>query len=243
PLVCLVLVVIAPMRRFTEGSPGWQRERAGARQSGALTWSVSRAIRTRAFWALFAIYFWTAVAAYSVLPHSVAHLVERGFDPATAAGAFGLTGALSTIGIVGMGVISDRIGRFWTVMVSYVFTMLGIAALWAVAGAGSWMFLGIFVICFGLMQGVRGPVIAALVAILYRGGSVGAIFGALSMALGSGAGVGSYLSGVLHDATGSYEASFAVAIVACLAGLISYAWSTSLKQERLDVTANLEATA
>lgn len=168
PLVCLVLVVIAPMRRFTEGSPGWQRERAGARQSGALTWSVSRAIRTRAFWALFAIYFWTAVAAYSVLPHSVAHLVERGFDPATAAGAFGLTGALSTIGIVGMGVISDRIGRFWTVMVSYVFTMLGIAALWAVAGAGSWIFLGIFVICFGLMQGVRGPVIAALVAILYR---------------------------------------------------------------------------
>ncbi len=243
PLSLLLLVFIAPMRRFTEGSRDWQLERANARQAGAATWSLTRAVRTRAFWALFAIYFWTAVAAYSVLPHSVAHLVERGLDPATAAAAFGLTGALSTIGIVGMGVISDRLGRFWTVMVSYIVTMLGIAALWAVAGAQSWAFLAAFVVCFGLMQGVRGPVIAALVAILYRGGSVGAIFGALSMALGSGAGVGSYLSGVLHDATGTYEASFGVAIAACVAGMVSYAWSASLKQERLDARSTQEATA
>jgi hypothetical protein len=40
------------------------------------------------------------IAAYSVLPHSVAYLVEQGFNPLIAAGAFGMTGMLSVVGIL-----------------------------------------------------------------------------------------------------------------------------------------------
>ena len=39
----------------------------------------------------------------------------------------------------------------------------------------------------GLMQGARGPIIVALISVLYPGGGVGSIFGAMSMAMGIGA--------------------------------------------------------
>ena len=68
-------------------------------------------MRTSAFWGLFAAYLFTSVAAYSVLPHSVAYLVEQGFNPLIAASAFGMTGMLSAVGILAVGWLSDRFGR------------------------------------------------------------------------------------------------------------------------------------
>ena len=55
-----------------------------------------------------------------------------------------------------------------------------------VAWYPTWILVYGFVLCFGLMQGARGPVIAVMVSILFRGGSVGTIFGALALGLGLG---------------------------------------------------------
>ena len=231
-LSLLPLLFILPLARITRGSPDWQAERRFAMSSGGQLWTVRRALGTGAFWSMFFVYFWTSVAAYSVMPQSVAFLVENGFDPLVAAGAFGVTGLLSTVGIMGMGWLSDRFGKFWSVMISYLATMGGIACLLAVAWVPEMILVYGFVALFGLMQGVRGPVIAALVASLYRGGSVGAIFGTLSLAMGLGASSGSLLSGYLYDVTGNYVASFSVAIVAIMCGMISYAASGSVRRER-----------
>ena len=68
-------------------------------------------------------YFGTSVAAYSVLPQSVAYLVEHGFTPLAAASAFGMTGMLSAAGILLMGWLSDRLGRkrlFWVTLATYL---------------------------------------------------------------------------------------------------------------------------
>jgi MFS family permease len=96
------------------------------------------------------------VAAHSVLPHSVAYLVERGFDPLAAAGAFGLAGALSAIGILGAGWLSDRFGRRQTATISYLSTMTGITALALVSVFPTMVLVYAFVCFFGLMQGARG---------------------------------------------------------------------------------------
>lgn len=232
-LALLPLVLVLPLGRITRGSQQWQAERSAALSSGDRLWTVARAIRTGAFWALFSVYFWTAVAAYAVLPQSVAFLVENGFDPLVAAGAFGVTGGLSTIGIMGIGWFSDRFGRMGATILSYLMSMSGIACLLSVVWWPQMILVYAFVALFGLMQGARGPVIAALVALLYRGGSVGAIFGALSLALGLGASAGSFASGLLHDLTGNYVASFALAIAASFCGMVSYVASRSLRTERL----------
>jgi MFS family permease len=232
-LALLPVLLIVPIARMSAGSPGWQALRTSSLGGSACAWPLSRAVRTDAFWGLFAAYFFTSVAAYSVLPHSVAFLIEADFDKQFAANIFGLTGALSAVGIVAVGWVSDRFGRLGTVTATYVSTFVGILALLA---AGSWaspLAVYAFVVFFGLMQGVRGPIIVALVAKLYAGGSVGAIFGAMSMAMGLGAATGSLISGALHEWTGTYLASLIVGALGALAGLAVFWLVPSLRRERL----------
>ena len=163
----------------------------------------------------------------------MAFLVERGFDPLVAAGAFGMTGVLSVIGILATGWMSDRIGRLPVVSITFLITITGILCLLAITVWPSLALLYAFVLCFGLMQGARGPILVALVAKIYAGGSVGAIFGTLSLALGLGAGAGSWLSGVLHTYTGSYATSFAMAAISSGVGLATFWLSPSLREERV----------
>lgn len=228
----LSFVIMLPLGRMTRGSRDWRMLRAIRAQSGEKGWTALRAMRTGAFWALCGLFFWTSVAAYAVIPHSVAFLVEKGFDRVWAAGAFGMTGALSFIGILGMGWMSDRAGRLASVTISKFVTLTGILCLLFINWYPTWVLVYGFVLCFGLMQGARGPVIAAMVSILFRGGSVGTIFGALALGMGFGAGLGSWVSGELHDLTGTYVASFTFAAIASFLGLATYWISASLRTER-----------
>jgi MFS family permease len=236
PLAALLVLFVLPVRRYATGSSQWQALRSGSGRDGTgntrttTPWPLGLAVRTSAFRALFLAYFATSVAAYAVLPHSVAHLVERGFPPLAAAGAFGLTGVMSAVGIVAMGWTSDRIGRVPAATISYAVTIAGILSLMAAGTWGGTLPMYAFAVCFGLMQGARGPILVALVARIFAGGSVGAIFGTLSMALGLGAAAGSWLSGRLHEITGSYDAAFAVAIGACLVGNATFWLSRPIRE-------------
>ncbi len=243
-LAVVPLLFVLPMSRYSAGSDTWRDMKTAAAtaltEHGTTTWTARTALRTRAFWMLFLAYFATSVAAYSVLPHSVAFLVERGFDRQLAAWAFGATGVLSVIGILVMGSLSDRLGRLPVVTLSYIITIIGILSLLAVQWWPSVVLIYGFVLCFGLMQGARGPILVALVAKIFAGGSVGAIFGTLSMALGAGAGVGSLLSGALHTWTGSYAWSFAMAAGAAAVGLATFWLSSSLRHERVAISRPLQ---
>jgi MFS family permease len=236
-LALLPLIMLLPLERISRGSDTWRSLRSVAETTvHSNPWPLSAAIRTSAFWGLFFAYFWTSLAAYSILPQSVAYLVECGFEPLFAASAFGMAGALSTIGIVAIGWISDRMGRLYTVTLSYILTIIGVVSMIFVAVYPSLILVYGFVIFFGLMQGVRGPIIVALVSTLFRGGAVGSIFGSLSMALGLGAGTGSILSGYLHEATGTYHASFALGVIGSLLGIATFWLVPSLRDERLPGT-------
>ncbi len=236
-LATIPLLFVLPLTRYSAGSDAWRTltaKTAAAHLSARTTgWTVSSAVRTSAFWALFLAYFSTSVAAYTVLPHSVAFLVEQGFDPLLAASAFGMTGVLSVIGIICTGWLSDRLGRLPVVTMTFVATITGILCLLAITVWPTLMLLYGFVLFFGLMQGARGPILVALVAKVFAGGSVGAIFGTLSLALGLGAAAGSWLSGLLHTYTGSYAQAFAMAAISSAVGLATFWLSPSLRQERV----------
>jgi MFS family permease len=232
-LACLPLLYLLPLGRFTAGSSDWRALRATAAATHGGPWTLRAAVSTGAFRGLFAAYLSTSIAAYAVLPHSVAFLIERGFDPLSAASAFGLTGLLSVVGIISMGALSDRIGRLKAVTLSYVSSIIGVACLIAVIASPSMILVYGFVLFFGLMQGARGPILVALVAKIFAGGSIGTIFGALSVALGLGAAIGSLVSGVLHEVTGGYGLSFAVAMLASCAGMACFWLIPSLRQERV----------
>jgi MFS family permease len=232
-LAVIPVIFVLPLTRYSSGSAAWRATRSHRAASGAGVWTAGAAMRTGAFWSLFLVYFMTSVAAYSVLPHSVAHMIERGISPLVAAGAFGFTGLLSAIGIIAIGWLSDRKGRRFAATLSYASTILGIACLMGLAWQRSpWLVYG-FAIFFGLMQGARGPILVALTGKMFPGGNVGSIYGALSMALGFGAGFGSWASGLLHQATGTYTASFILAIAAAAIGSLAFWVLPSLRQERV----------
>ncbi|MEM9356884.1 MAG: MFS transporter [Pseudomonadota bacterium] len=231
-LVMIPFVLLLPLGAMSRGSELWRAQRRAARASGAQAWTALRAIQTEAFWSLFLVFFFTSVAAYAVIPQCVAFLVESGFDPLFAASAFGVSGLFSAIGIFASGWFSDRIGRLTIVTITKVLTMTGIASLIMIVWYPNLLFVYMFVFFFGIVQGARGPIIAVLVSLLFRGGSVGAIFGTLSLAMGLGAGGGSWLSGALHDWTDGYFASFTLGFVASALGLAVYWISPSLRRER-----------
>jgi MFS family permease len=231
-LLALPLVMLLPLGRMTAGSQAWRSMRSATAASATGPWRISTALRTSAFWGLFAAYLFTAVAAFSVLPHSVAYLIERGFDPLVAAAAFGLSGMLSAIGIVAMGWLSDRFGRRQAATLSYISTIVGIAALALVSLSPTLALVYAFVFFFGLMQGARGPIIVAMVAVLFPGG-IGAIYGTLAVAQGLGAALGSWGSGLLYELTGGYIVSFMVGICGSLAGLATFWVVKSLREEKV----------
>jgi MFS family permease len=217
-LALLPGLFLLPLKRIGEGSPAWQASRSSA-TPGAVDWTLRDALETRAFWGLAGAYFATSVASFAVSPQMVAYLIEQGHDRLLAASAFGLTGACSAIGIVAMGSISDTIGRRRAALISYVLSITGVLALLLVSVLNAFWPVWLYVLFFGLMQGVRGPIILAMVATAFRGGSVGSIFGALTLAPGIGAAVGSWASGYLHDVTDGYTASFMLGIAGSCVGM------------------------
>jgi MFS family permease len=220
-LALLPLLLVIPWKRIIAGNPDHATARADdvARQG---SWTLARALRDPSFWGLFNVFMFTSMAVFSIVPQAVAYLVACGFDPLTAAGAFGVNGFLSVIGIIATGMLADRFRRRLIATVTYLSTLAGIIALMALSHVPTPWLLFAFVVFFGSAQGARGPVVAALAARLYPGGGLGGIYGAITLGLGIGAGAGSWAAGHLYDATGGYQAGFVLAAAAVLAGIAQF---------------------
>jgi len=226
------VVMLLPLGRASAGSPDWQLRRQRLERERR-PWTIASAIRTSSFWGLFAIQFSTSIAAYAVLPQAVAYMVESGFSARTAADAFGFTGVLSVFGILSVGWLSDRVGRRPMMTASLLSSCLGVLFLILVALTPSiWLVCG-YVLFFGSMQGARGPVVSSLTAILFPGGGFGGIYGTITLAMGVGAALGSWSSGLLHDLTGQYTASFLLAVGGFLLALASFWAVPGMRQEQV----------
>ncbi|MCP5156584.1 MAG: MFS transporter [Ectothiorhodospiraceae bacterium] len=215
------LAALAPWGRLAAGHPEYAEatRRRVAREGG---WTLRRALGSTAFWALFSVFFLTSVNTYAVTVQAVAYMVELGFPPLEAASAYGLAGMLSVVGMILIPSLADRIGERASATLSYTTSIVGIGALAMLAVHPSYWLVAGFVLCFGLMQGTRGPIIALAAARLFPGGGFGAIYGALTLGMGTGAAVGSWAAGLLHDLTLGYHAGFGLGAAAALAGMAHF---------------------
>jgi MFS family permease len=187
-------------------SPG-QPTRARPRDA-----TLGEALGTRAFWALFAAYFFTPLAVFPVATHAVAYAVDQGYPAMLAATAFGAMGLMSSVGRVGFGFATDRIGGPLTATLSYACTAAGTAALVALSIVPSPAWLVVFSLLFGLGFGARGPIITAMASELFGGRRFGVIYGVLNLGNGIGGALGPWFGGAVHDVTGSYRVAFVAAI-------------------------------
>ena len=94
--LCLIpFVAVLPWKTIEKGSPNNPRRTVSGKAEGGF--SLFEALKMRAYWAMFLIYFLTAFAIFGVSVQSVAYLVELGFSEFEAAGAFGKQSKLTPI--------------------------------------------------------------------------------------------------------------------------------------------------
>ncbi len=209
-----VVVILLPWRRIERGirPPGPPRSLI----------PDARVFRQVPFWGLFVVFFMTSVTTYVVQVQAVVFLEDAGYDHLTATFLFGLTSALSVVGIVSAGWLSDRFGQRWVATVAYSMSIVGIGSLALLSDGPNFLFLAVFLLGFGGAMGSRGPVVSSLTAKLFQG-QVGAVFGLIMIGLGLGGAFGAWVAGWLYETTGGYSAGLLVAAAASMIG-ISIFW-------------------
>jgi predicted MFS family arabinose efflux permease len=224
-LALLPFIVFLPWRRLAAGHPDIMTRTGSFAAASNVPRPWGMVLRSREYWALVQVFFFTAFAMHSVIVQIVAYLVDVGFRPLEAATAFVTQGLLSVIGMIGAGWLSDRVGSRATATMSFVLTFTGVALLMLLTFVPSrWALYG-FVLIFGLSQGARGPIVSSIAAKLFPGPGFATIFGTIFACMSIGSGIGSWMSGVLHDMTGGYVASFVFSMISVLFAVAPF-WMT-----------------
>jgi sugar phosphate permease len=183
-------------------------------------WTLKKALRTARFWALMIFPFCVVMGIYIVITHGVRFLVDMGIDKMTAAFTFALVGIISSAFRIFWGWLSDRIGRENTYTLGMVCMFMGIWSLILLEILGARQFLYTFVIFFSSGWGATAPNFMSATADLFKGRSIGLIYGLLEAAIGIGAAFGAWVAGFIFDTTQSYKWAFVLAVsvstVSCL---------------------------
>ena len=233
-LCLLPFVAVLPWKMIEKGAPNNPRRTISGRAEGGF--SLYEALKMRAYWAMFLIYFLTAFAIFGVSVQSVVYLVELGFGEFEAAGAFGIAGILSFAGMFLTGAAADRYGRSLVATISYLLTILGVIGLAFLQFVPEKSLILLWIIPYGLSMGARGPIIATLQAKLFAGRGLGAIYGMTMMGQGLGAGLSAWFGGLLFDLTGGYNLLFSISIFSSLVCIILFWITPEIRLGRLDRT-------
>ncbi len=181
-----------------------------------INWTLARAMRTVRFWWLFLAFYSGLFAWYAVQVHQTRYLVEIGFRPELAAFALGLVGLAGVVGQIGIGHLSDRLGREWAWTVAALGFVLCYLCLLALPAHPSRFLLYAMVGAQGLLGYGLATVYGAIPAELFQGPHFGTIFGTLSSASILGAATGPWVAGRVYDRVHSYAPAFWLAIALCL---------------------------
>jgi MFS family permease len=197
----------------------------------AVDWTLRRAVATVRFWWIALGYFTGLFAWYAVQVHQTKYLVEIGFGPAQAAWALGLVSLTGIPGQIGLGHLSDRIGREWVWTVGTLGFALCYLALLLLREAPTPALLYFMVVSQGMLGYGLTSVVAAIPAEIFHGRHFGSILGTLMLAAIGGGAAGPWVAGALHDRTGSYTLAWWIAI-ACCAVSAAAIWLAAPRQVR-----------
>ena len=137
--------------------------------------------------------------------HIVAYCGDLGYGPARGAEMLSMMLGFGLISRIVGGVIADRIGGVATVLIS---SSLQGVALFLYMLYDSLLSLYVISALFGLFQGALVPMYAIIVREYFAPQEAGTRLGVVLMATLVGMALGGWMSGLIFDLTGSYQAAF-----------------------------------
>ncbi|HKO73422.1 MAG TPA: MFS transporter [Bradyrhizobium sp.] len=194
-------------------------------------WTLSRAVRTARFWWIALGYFGGLYIWYAVQVHQTKYLLDIGFSANVAVWALGAVSLLGIPGQIVLGHVSDRIGREWVWTASCLGFAVCFLALIALAQFPSLLLVYVMVLAQGALGYGLTSIMGAVVLEIFQGKHFGSIFGTIMLTALAGGAAGPWVTGLLHDLTGSYALGFAIAVV--MSGLSAIAvWLASPRKVR-----------
>ena len=222
----IVLVVIVIAAQFLRRDPsrlglkpyGAGEEIQPTSSPGGIGYSLGESARTVQFWMGIIILFCFGYSAFSLTVHLVPHVTGLGFSDISAADVLAVNGGAGIIGnfLLG-GIVGDRIGNRKVFLIGFVLSTASLVFL--LPARELWM-LHLISILLGIAFGSVGTSESPLIARLFGLKNHGLIYGMIGLGFTAGGAVGPFVTGHIHDITGSYRDAFLVCIGFTVAGLI-----------------------
>jgi predicted MFS family arabinose efflux permease len=209
----MVLVIGLPavgrfIRERPSGLPG-----TSARSSLADGATVREAFRSRVFWIVVAVLFFSSIAQNGALTHLAALLSDRGVSSGGAAMALAAMGGASLVGRFVTGWLLDR---FFAPRVAFALLTIAAAGTWLLSGAQSLAAGMLASLLIGLGMGGEADVTPYILSRYFGLRSFAMLYGFTWTAYAAAGAIGPVLMGRAFDATASYEAVLVVLAVGTL---------------------------
>ena len=175
-------------------------------------WTLGRALATARFWWIALGYFCGLYIWYAVQVHQTKYLLDIGFSPNVGVWALGVVSLLGIPGQIVLGHASDRIGRESIWAISCAGFAICFACLIALKYQPSLLLVYLMVFTQGALGYGLTSVMGAVVLEIFQGAHYGSIFGCIMLAALAGGAAGPWVTGFIHDLTGSYTIAFAIGI-------------------------------
>ncbi len=189
--------------QYPDGDPPAPGRATGSQQSGM---RLSQAARGRRFWWMFAAILLGSVGLFAALVHIHPYARQHGISAAGGNLLIGLVGVGNILGRLLLGGLGDRLGP-GRLLVWLTLMLAALNGVWF--GAASFPALAVFAVLFGAANGGCISLYPALAAAWFGTANLGAILGALYIAVGIAAMAGGSFAGWLFDAYGNYSAAIA----------------------------------
>jgi MFS family permease len=179
-------------------------------------WTLPRALRTARFWWIALGYFCGLYIWYAVQVHQTKFLLDIGFSANVGVWALGVVSLLGIPGQIVLGHASDRIGREAIWAISCLGFAICFAALVALKYEPSLWLVYLMVLTQGALGYGLTSIMGAVVLEIFQGAHYGSIFGTIMLAALAGGAAGPWVTGLLHDLTGTYTIAFSIGIAVSL---------------------------
>jgi len=181
------------------------RIREASRSQGLTT---RQSLRTSVFWLIALAFTFSSFAHMGTMQSSAPFLEDIGYPTAAAASALGGIGLGSTLGKILFGWLCDRVRANRVSAIGMTLQLAAVLILLAVRTSSPSWIIAAYAVLLGFGMGAWVPTLSMLASTSFGLLYYGAVFGALYLCQGFGAASGPFFSGLVHDATGSYNSVF-----------------------------------